>query len=391
MFRDEVVTPDELHRKVRQIAAKAVEADSNKEYEEAMRYYLDAAEKLISLIKITKHEKAKNSYKKAAAGYAARVKEIRSKLEGKDKESDEKETKESKDKSELYKVIEETIVNVYLRPTLDMVAGLNDVKKALREAIILPLKRPDLFTGARKPWKGILLFGPPGCGKTMIAKATAGDVEATFFNISAASLVSKYLGESEKLVKLLYEVARERQPSIIFIDEVDALMQARGSGSEHDSMRRVKTQLLTSMEGLGSTKSDRIVTIGATNIPWEIDSAFRRRFERRIYVPVPDFEARAKVFEINSKGIALEDDVDFNELARLTEGFSGSDIANVCREAIFAPVRELDKMGALDDDSIKARPVRMQDYLDALANINPSVSEDELQRFEVWEEEYGAG
>jgi len=390
MFRDEVVTPDELHRKVRQIAAKAVEADSNKDYEEAIRYYLDAAEKLISLIKITKHEKAKNSYKKAAAGYTARVKEIRDKLEGKGKKK-ERETEENKDKSELQRVIEDTIVSMDLGVSLDMVAGLSDVKKALREAIILPLKRPDLFTGARKPWKGILLFGPPGCGKTMIAKATAGDVEATFFNISAASLVSKYLGESEKLVKILYDEARERQPSIIFIDEVDALTQARGSGSEHDSMRRVKTQLLTSMEGLGSTRTDRIVTIGATNIPWEIDSAFRRRFERRIYVPVPDIEARTKVFEINSKGISLADDVNFQALAELTEGFSGSDIANVCREAIFAPVRELDSSGALDNDEIKARDVRQKDYIDALKNVNPSVSENELVKFDDWEGEYGAG
>jgi len=390
MFRDEVVTPDELHRKVRQIAAKAVEADSNKDYEEAIRYYLDAAEKLVFLIKITKHEKAKNSYKKVAAGYTARVKEIRDKLEGKGKQK-ERETEENKDKSELQRVIEDTIVSMDLGVSLDMVAGLSDVKKALREAIILPLKRPDLFTGARKPWKGILLFGPPGCGKTMIAKATAGDVDATFFNISAASLVSKYLGESEKLVKILYDEARERQPSIIFIDEVDALTQARGSGSEHDSMRRVKTQLLTSMEGLGSTRTDRIVTIGATNIPWEIDSAFRRRFERRIYVPVPDIEARAKVFEINSKGISLADDVDFKTLAELTEGFSGSDIANVCREAIFAPVRELDSSGALDNDEIKARSVRQQDYIDALKNVNPSVSENELVKFDEWENEYGAG
>ena len=231
------------------------------------------------------------------------------------------------------------------------VAGLEAVKRSLREAIVLPLKRPDLFTGSRQPWRGILLHGPPGCGKTMIAKATAGDIDATFFNVSAATLVSKWMGESEKLVKRLYEVAKEKQPSIIFIDEVDSLTQSR-TENENDAMRRVKTQLLASMEGLASNKEDRVVTIGATNVPWEIDSAFRRRFQRRIYVPLPDEEARKIIFQINSKGIELDKNINFKKLSSKTNEFTGSDIANICREAIMAPIRELDSSNLIDDSSV---------------------------------------
>ena len=270
------------------------------------------------------------------------------------------------------------------------VAGLEAVKRSLREAIVLPLKRPDLFTGSRQPWRGILLHGPPGCGKTMIAKATAGDIDATFFNVSAATLVSKWMGESEKLVKRLYEVAKEKQPSIIFIDEVDSLTQSR-TENENDAMRRVKTQLLASMEGLASNKEDRVVTIGATNVPWEIDSAFRRRFQRRIYVPLPDEEARKIIFQINTKGIELDKNINFKKLSSKTNEFTGSDIANICREAIMAPIRELDSSNLIDDSSVKARPVTQKDYLNALNNVKKSVSSSELTRFIEWDKEFGAG
>jgi len=286
--------------------------------------------------------------------------------------------------------LEEAIMDEDPDVTLDDVAGLEDAKRALREAIVLPLMRPDLFTGSRQPWRGILLHGPPGCGKTMIAKATAGDVKATFFNVSAATLVSKWLGESEKLVQRLYELAKEKQPSIIFIDEVDSLTQSRGDG-ENDAMRRVKTQLLTSMEGISSNKEDRVVTIGATNVPWEIDTAFRRRFQRRIYVPLPDIDAREVIFKINSKGIELDGNINFRDLAELTEGYSGSDIANICREAIMAPIRDLDSSDLINDESIKARSVQQEDYVKALDTVNKSVSGKELHRFREWDEEFGAG
>lgn len=382
-----------LYARAQNLAKLAVDADNEGKYQIAMNRYLEAAQILIEMTKFTSNQRLVKTYEERASGYITRAKELKPMLKEEKRPVSSKRSGDNADdeEDELSAAIEDAIVSEKPDVTLADVAGLADVKKALREAIVLPLMRPDLFTGSRRPWKGILLFGPPGCGKTLIAKATAGNIDATFFNISAATLVSKWLGESEKLVKNLYDIAKKKQPSIIFIDEVDSLTQTRGGSGENDAMRRVKTQLLTSMEGLSSDGSDRVVTIGATNVPWEIDAAFRRRFERRIYVPVPDSDARAKVFEVNSKGIDLDDDVDFAELAILTDGYSGSDIANICREAIFAPVRELDATGALDDATIKARKVKQSDYLAALQNVRSSIGLNELKQFDKWESEYGAG
>ena len=380
-----------LYTKARQIAQDAVNADDNQNHQEAYRLYLQSAEILIELTKFTENPQLTKIYENRAKEYIGRAKAL-NKI-NKNNLNSKKNTnrgEQSDQNSELDQNIEASIVSENPDITLNDVAGLEAVKRSLREAIVLPLKRPDLFTGSRQPWRGILLHGPPGCGKTMIAKATAGDIDATFFNVSAATLVSKWMGESEKLVKRLYEVAKEKQPSIIFIDEVDSLTQSR-TENENDAMRRVKTQLLASMEGLASNKEDRVVTIGATNVPWEIDSAFRRRFQRRIYVPLPDEEARKIIFQINSKGIELDKNINFKKLSSKTNEFTGSDIANICREAIMAPIRELDSSNLIDDSSVKARPVTQKDYLNALNNVKKSVSSSELTRFIEWDKEFGAG
>ena len=380
-----------LYAKARQIAQDAVIADDNQNHQEAYRLYLQSAEILIELTKFTENPQLTKIYENRAKEYIGRAKALnkinKNNLNSKNNTN---RGEQSDQNSELDQNIEASIVSENPDITLNDVAGLEAVKRSLREAIVLPLKRPDLFTGSRQPWRGILLHGPPGCGKTMIAKATAGDIDATFFNVSAATLVSKWMGESEKLVKRLYEVAKEKQPSIIFIDEVDSLTQSR-TENENDAMRRVKTQLLASMEGLASNKEDRVVTIGATNVPWEIDSAFRRRFQRRIYVPLPDEEARKIIFQINSKGIELDKNINFKKLSSKTNEFTGSDIANICREAIMAPIRELDSSNLIDDSSVKARPVTQKDYLNALNNVKKSVSSSELTRFIEWDKEFGAG
>ncbi|MCY3411388.1 MAG: AAA family ATPase [Candidatus Heimdallarchaeota archaeon] len=377
-----------LYARAQEIANQAVINDDAGNYEKAFNQYLRAAEILVELKKLTTNSKLQLIYENKAKEYVLRARKI--KPDKKSRVSGSKGSSNDNQEDDLDKTLEDSIVSEIPNIKLSDVAGLIEAKRALREAIVLPLKRPDLFTGSRQPWKGILLHGPPGCGKTMIAKATAGDVQATFFNISAATLVSKWLGESEKLVKRLYDIAIREQPSIIFIDEVDSLTQSRSEG-ENDAMRRVKTQLLTSMEGLSSNSQDRVVTIGATNVPWEIDTAFRRRFQRRIYVSLPDIEAREVIFKINSKGIELDDDIDFAELASLTDGYSGSDIANICKEAIMAPIRDLDQSEMIDDESIKARPVNHSDYLRALSSVNKSVSVNELSRFSNWDEEFSAG
>merc|ERR1739838_879518 len=178
------------------------------------------------------------------------------------------------------------------------VAGLDKAKELLKEAVILPIKFPQLFTGKRKPWKGILLYGPPGTGKSYLAKAVATEANnSTFFSVSSSDLVSKYVGESEKLVKNLFEMARDRKPSIVFIDEIDSLVSSR-SDNESEAARRIKTEFLVQMQGVG-VDNDGVLVLGATNIPWVLDSAIRRRFERRIYIPLPEAPARESLFRLH--------------------------------------------------------------------------------------------
>jgi vacuolar protein-sorting-associated protein 4 len=180
----------------------------------------------------------------------------------------------------------------------DDVSGLEGAKEALKEAVVLPIRFPQLFDETRKPWRGILLFGPPGTGKSYLAKACATECEGTFFSVSSSDLVSKWMGESEKLIKQLFSMAREKKPSIIFIDEVDSLCGSRSEG-ENDSSRRIKTEFLVQMQGT-ATNNDGVLVLGATNVPWELDNAIRRRFQKRIYISLPDANARAGIFKIRS-------------------------------------------------------------------------------------------
>lgn len=221
----------------------------------------------------------------------------------------------------------------------DDIAGLRAAKEALQETVILPTRFPQLFQGSRKPWKGILLYGPPGTGKTQLAKACATEASSTFFTISSSDLVSKWMGESERLVKSLFEMAREGQPSIIFIDEVDSLCGARGESGESDAARRIKTELLAQMDGVKQDTGSLLV-LGATNTPWDLDTAIRRRFEKRIYIPLPEAEARTTMLKL-SIGSTPNDlsNADLVSIAKRCEGFSGADISILARDAIFEPVR----------------------------------------------------
>ena len=249
------------------------------------------------------------------------------------KEDDEK----SKFREALGSVINTESPNV----KWDDVAGLAGAKESLKEAVILPIRFPQLFQGKRKPWRGILLYGPPGTGKSYLAKACATEAQSTFFSVTSSDLVSKWLGESEKLVATLFDLAREQRPSIVFIDEVDSLCSARGDG-ESESARRIKTQFLTEMDGVGSDM-ENILVLGATNLPWGLDKAMLRRFERRVYIPLPaEVEVRALMARINVGTTANDmDEAAWRFVGEHTAGYSGADLAILVRDAMMEPIRTL--------------------------------------------------
>jgi vacuolar protein-sorting-associated protein 4 len=292
-----------------------------------------------------------------------------------------------KEEEGIISSIMETVITEKPSVTWDDIGGLEEPKARIREAIILPLKRPEVFKGPLKPWKGILLFGPPGCGKTLLAKAAANECDATFFSVSAADILSKWFGESEKLVKTLFEAAGEKAPSIIFVDEIDSIAAERTVG-ETGAERRVLTQVLRQMDGVEELKN--VLVMAATNIPWILDPAVLRRFEKRIHVPLPDADARRRIFEIHLKDAELAKDVDLDTLTEITAGYSGSDIERVCREAAMNPLREAEKSGDLMRAEVKLRPIGMSDFKQAIQSVRPTVLPEHVQRYEDWGRKFGA-
>jgi katanin p60 ATPase-containing subunit A1 len=321
---------------------------------------------------------------------------------------------------ELIEGIEREIVQTVDNVTWDDIAELDGAKRLLQEAVVLPLWMPDYFKGIRRPWKGVLMFGPPGTGKTLLAKAVATECKTTFFNVSAASLGSKYRGESEKMVRILFEMARYYAPSTIFIDEVDSIAGARGGSNEHEASRRVKTELMVQMDGVGGgDKGDdeggdvdkegeankkTVIVLAATNMPWELDEALRRRLEKRIYIPLPSSSGRKALFKISMKDVALSQDVQLDELAESTDGYSGADISNVCRDASMMSMRrmlmnlrkrglsqqEIQQMMKDKNQELASEGVTNDDFANAVSNVKGSVAKADLKKYEDWMKEFGS-
>lgn len=425
------------------LVTKATEEDRNKNYAEALRLYEHGVEYFLHAIKYeAQGEKAKDSIRTKCLQYLDRAEKLKEYLkkgkkkpvkEGESNSKDDKDKKDDSDsdgedpeKKKLQSKLEGAIVIEKPHVKWSDVAGLDAAKEALKEAVILPIKFPHLFTGKRIPWKGILLFGPPGTGKSYLAKAVATEANnSTFFSVSSSDLMSKWLGESEKLVKNLFELARQHKPSIIFIDEIDSMCSAR-SDNENDSVRRIKTEFLVQMQGVGND-TDGILVLGATNIPWVLDSAIRRRFEKRIYIPLPEAHARLVMFKIhlgNTTHLLTEDDL--KELASKTDGYSGADISIVVRDALMEPVRKVqtathfkmvtgpsptNKEVIVDDllvpcspgdegatemswmdvpsDKLFEPPVTMRDMLKSLSRTKPTVNDDDLVKLRKFTEDFG--
>ncbi|XP_013385057.1 vacuolar protein sorting-associated protein 4B-like isoform X1 [Lingula anatina] len=335
------------------IVTKAVKEDEKKNYEEALRLYTHGVESFLHAIKYeADSDKAKESIRAKCILYLDRAEKLKQHVSGKkqkavkdgssggnkkkgDNDSSDSDSEGNAEKKKFQTQLKGAIVMEKPNIKWEDVAGLDGAKEALKEAVMLPIE------GKRQPQRGILLYGPPGTGKSYLAKAVATEANnSTFFSVSSFDLVSKWLGESEKLVKNLFEMAREHKPSIIFIDDFDSLCSSR-SDNESELARRIKTEFLAQMQGVGND-NDGILVLVATSIPWVLDSALRRSFEKRIYIPLPEAPARATMFQLHLRNTPnFLTQGDFRVLGLKTEGYTGADISVVVRDALMQSVRKV--------------------------------------------------
>ncbi len=382
--------------------------------EDAVKFFKKAKTSLENLIKFDENKYNHPVYEQKKAEIEKKIEE----LESKKKKIANKEggSGEDDEDAKLKEQLSGTLVTEMPNVSWDDVAGLENAKRALKEAVILPIQYPQLFEGKRQPWKGILLYGPPGTGKSYLAKAAATETKGRFFSVSAANIVSKFMGESERLIKALFELARKNKPAVIFIDEIDSVLSARSEG-ENEATRRLKTEFLIQMQGVG--KDDKgILVLGATNIPWGLDPAVRRRFQKKIYISLPEANARKLMVKLNL-GDTYNDltDEQFTILGNLTEGYSGSDIYNLTQDAIYGPLRKCQKathfkkldgthivpcspsdQGAFrmkindipNPEALVAPVVTFEDFILSLQKMKPTVSKKDLERQEQFTQEFGS-
>ncbi|KAM3732990.1 hypothetical protein ACB098_11G100700 [Castanea mollissima] len=416
---------------------QAVQEDDAGNYSKAFPLYMNALEYFRTHLKYEKNPKIKEAITQKCMEYLKRAEEIRAILDnggsgpasrGDATVASQPKTKskggvgkdaEDPEQAKLRAGLDSVIIREKPNVKWSDVAGLESAKQALQEAVILPVKFPQFFTGKRKPWRAFLLYGPPGTGKSYLAKAVATEADSTFFSVSSSDLVSKWMGESEKLVSNLFQMARDDAPSIIFIDEIDSLCGQRGEGNESEASRRIKTELLVQMQGVGSD-DQKVLVLAATNTPYALDQAIRRRFDKRIYIPLPDLKARQHMFKVHLGDTPHNlTESDFEHLAHKTEGFSGSDIAVCVKDVLFEPVRqtrdskffkknssdmwvpceptergavqvtlqELDAQGLAS--KIQPPPITRADFDKVLARQKPTVSKANLEVHERFTEEFG--
>lgn len=274
----------------------------------------------------------------------------------------------------------------------DEVVGLDDAKRALRESIIFPVQRPDLFPLG---WpRGMLMYGPPGCGKTLLAAATASEIDSYFITVDAASIMSKWLGEGEKNVAKLFSSARkllekEAKSVIVFIDELDSILGSRSN--EVGGEVRVRNQFLKEMDGIADKgKNLHLYIIGATNKPWALDWPFLRRFQKRIYVPLPDVKARTQMLKQYTAPLKMEVELKIEDIAKMTEGYSGSDMRDICQAVQLRVVSEVFDQAGADNRDIQPRPIDVEDFKETLRARRPSVSPEMLRAYANWAENFKA-
>jgi len=391
-----VSASQELEKSATQFALDAVRLDKAGSKGKAITLYQKAIESLLQLVQLYPEYGLNKVYVQRAIAYQERIKALQGAVSPAEYRIDADAgngdgagggaTTEGGKSS-----YEELIVTEKPKVVWDEVVGLETAKKAIKEAIVYPVQRPDLFPLG---WpRGILLFGPPGCGKTLIAAAVATELDATFYSIDAASIMSKWLGEAEQNVAKLFGSARkssnEGKPAIVFVDELDSLMGQHSN--EVGGEIRVRNQFLKEMDGvMDKGKALHVYVIGATNKPWDLDWAFIRRFQKRILVPLPDHNTRLMMLKLYTSNLQIATDVDLDELARLSEGFSGSDIRDVCQSAQLSLIGEFFESGQAMDKQAKPRSLTMTDFRGIFEDRKPSVSLSMLSHYSRWFEAFKA-
>jgi len=394
------MAPQELEKNASQYATAAIKYDSQGARGIAVTHYQKAIDSLLKLMHLYPDSQLNKIYTERVKSYKARIEALQ--VNGIDIEQTIDPTASPQEqKASPAKNVQDSFKDMVMKEKPDVkwcdVVGVDDAKNALRESIVYPTKRGDLFPLG---WpRGILLYGPPGCGKTILAAATANELDGYFINVDGSSMMSKWLGEAEKNVSRLFKMAhsyaqREGKPVILFIDELDSLLGERTN--EIGGEVRSRNQFLTEMDGInGKGKDTKLYVIGATNKPWSLDHPFLRRFQKRIYVSLPSVEAREKLFTLYTNQLKLDSRVRLHTLASIFDGYSASDIKDICQAVQLKVVNEMfhasEYKEPIDGESL-SQPcdIGMKDFRETMARRRPSVSMDMIRAYYKWSEQFKA-